>query len=93
MGLEVTGISKMFGPLAALADVSIAVAPGQFHALLGENGAGKSTLVRCIMGVHPPTRGQLRVGGRAASFRNLGEARAAGIGMVHQHFTLSLIHI
>jgi len=87
-GLETIGMSKVFGPLVALEDVSIKVEPGEFHALLGENGAGKSTLVKCIMGFYQPTRGQLLVDGREVDIRNPGDARAAGIGMVYQHFTL-----
>jgi general nucleoside transport system ATP-binding protein len=87
-GLETLGMSKVFGPLVALEDVSITIAPGEFHALLGENGAGKSTLVKCIMGFYQPTRGQLRVNGQETIIRNPGDARAAGIGMVYQHFTL-----
>jgi general nucleoside transport system ATP-binding protein len=86
--LETIGMTKVFGPLVALEDVSIKVEPGEFHALLGENGAGKSTLVKCIMGFYQPTRGQLLVDGREAQIHNPGDARAAGIGMVYQHFTL-----
>ena len=87
-GLETVGMSKIFGPLTALDDVSIKIEPGEFHALLGENGAGKSTLVKCIMGFYQPTRGQLMINGHETPIRNPGDARAAGIGMVYQHFTL-----
>ena len=88
IGLETVGIGKIFGPLVALDDVSIKVPAGSFHALLGENGAGKSTLVKCIMGFYQPDRGQVLVDGREIAVRNPREARAAGIGMVYQHFTL-----
>jgi ABC-type uncharacterized transport system ATPase subunit len=88
IGLETVGIRKVFGPLVALDEVSINVPPGSFHALLGENGAGKSTLVKCIMGFYQPDGGQVLVDGREIAVRNPREARAAGIGMVYQHFTL-----
>jgi simple sugar transport system ATP-binding protein len=88
IGLETVGIGKIFGPLVALDDVSIKVPAGSFHALLGENGAGKSTLVKCIMGFYQPDRGQVLVNGHEIEVKNPREARAAGIGMVYQHFTL-----
>ncbi|MHB2168872.1 ABC transporter ATP-binding protein [Alsobacter sp. R-9] len=88
IGLETVGIGKIFGPLVALDDVSIRVPAGSFHALLGENGAGKSTLVKCIMGFYQPDRGTVLVDGREIQVKNPREARAAGIGMVYQHFTL-----
>jgi general nucleoside transport system ATP-binding protein len=59
--LETIGMTKIFGPLVALDDVSIAVESGAFHALLGENGAGKSTLVKCIMGFYSPNKGHVRL--------------------------------
>ena len=62
--LETIGMTKIFGSLVALEDVSIKVEPGSFHALLGENGAGKSTLVKCIMGYYHATEGAILVGGR-----------------------------
>jgi ABC-type uncharacterized transport system ATPase subunit len=88
IGIETVGMSKIFGSLVALDDVSIKVMPGEFHALLGENGAGKSTLVKCIMGFYQPTHGQLLVNGQETPIRHPQDARAAGIGMVYQHFTL-----
>jgi simple sugar transport system ATP-binding protein len=88
IGLETIGIGKVFGPLVALDDVSIKVPAGSFHALLGENGAGKSTLVKCIMGFYQPDSGSVLVDGQQIQVRNPREARARGIGMVYQHFTL-----
>ncbi len=86
--LETVGMTKVFGALRALDDVSLRIEAGEFHALLGENGAGKSTLVKCIMGFYPPTRGQLLVNDRETVIRSPADARSAGIGMVYQHFTL-----
>ncbi|MBN9020615.1 MAG: ATP-binding cassette domain-containing protein, partial [Rhizobiales bacterium] len=88
VGLETIGMTKVFGPLVALDDVSIRVAPGTVHALLGENGAGKSTLVKCIMGFYEPTRGSVLVDGAEAAIRSPRDAHAHGIGMVYQQFTL-----
>lgn len=88
MALETVGMTKRFGSLTALEDVSIKVAPGEVHALLGENGAGKSTLVKCIMGFYQPTSGGLILDGAERAIRTPAEARAAGVGMVYQHFTL-----
>lgn len=86
--LEAIGMTKIFGPLVALDDVSLKVEAGSFHALLGENGAGKSTLVKCIMGFYSPDKGQVLLDGREVSIKSPRDARANGIGMVYQHFTL-----
>jgi ABC-type uncharacterized transport system ATPase subunit len=86
--LEVSSLSKSFGAFRALDGVSLRLAPGTVHALLGENGAGKSTLVKCIMGYHKPDEGRIRLGTREVSPRSPREAQALGIGMVYQHFTL-----
>ena len=86
--LETIGMSKSFGTLRALADVSLKVAAGSFHALLGENGAGKSTLVKCIMGFYQPTSGALLVDGIEVDAKSPVRAAALGLGMVYQHFTL-----
>ncbi len=86
--LECINITKMFGDLAANADVSLRVAPGEIHALLGENGAGKSTLVKIIYGSLQPTSGELRWMGKPVTIPNPAAARNLGIGMVFQHFSL-----
>ncbi|MDO1584916.1 ABC transporter ATP-binding protein [Rhizobium oryzicola] len=86
--LSATGMTKTFGSFTALGDVSIDVAAGSFHALLGENGAGKSTLVKCIMGFYSADKGQVTLDGQEISIRSPRDARAHGIGMVYQHFTL-----
>jgi simple sugar transport system ATP-binding protein len=88
IGVATRGMTKIFGSLRALEDVSISVEPGTVHALLGENGAGKSTLVKCMMGFYKPTRGSLIVEGREVSPKNPREAMKLSLGMVYQHFTL-----
>ena len=86
--VEVVGMGKRFGALVALEDVSLALSPGSFHAVLGENGAGKSTLVKCMMGYHRPDAGRIVVDGREQVIGNPRQAHALGFGMVYQHFTL-----
>ena len=88
LGIEAIAMTKRFGDFTALDDVSSKVAPGSFHALLGENGAGKSTLVKCIMGYYQPDAGEVVVGGRQRDIDNPRVAHALGLGMVYQHFTL-----
>ena len=88
LDVETVGLSKRFGALLALDDVSLRVHAGSFHALLGENGAGKSTLVKCLVGYHPPDAGSIVVGQRERRIRSPHDAHALGIGMVYQHFTL-----
>src|SRR5216117_544547 len=85
--LTVAGMTKRFGSLVALDDVSLTLEPGTFHALLGENGAGKSTLVKCIMGYYRPDAGDILVDGREQTIDNPRAAHALGLGMVYQHFT------
>jgi simple sugar transport system ATP-binding protein len=86
--VEIVGLSKRFGALQALDDVSLALPPGAFHAILGENGAGKSTLVKCVMGYHRADAGRVLVDGRPRPIAGPREAAALGFGMVYQHFTL-----
>ena len=88
LGVETLGMTMRFGAFTALDDVSIAIRPGSFHALLGENGAGKSTLVKCIMGFYRATAGQLMVGGQEVEIPDPNAAHVMGLGMVYQHFTL-----
>jgi simple sugar transport system ATP-binding protein len=88
LGVEAVAMTKRFGDFVALDAVSLKVAPGSFHALLGENGAGKSTLVKCIMGYYRPDQGAVIVGDREQAIDNPRAAHALGLGMVYQHFTL-----
>jgi simple sugar transport system ATP-binding protein len=85
--LELTGIVKRFGSVQALRGADFTLEPGEVHALLGENGAGKSTLVHCAYGMISPDAGTIRLRGRPVTIRSPRDARALGIGMVHQHFT------
>jgi general nucleoside transport system ATP-binding protein len=86
--LEARHMTKRFGGLLALDDVSFTLRPSTFHALLGENGAGKSTLVKCIMGFYQADSGRVVVGDSDVVVKNPREAQRFGIGMVYQHFTL-----
>jgi ABC-type uncharacterized transport system ATPase subunit len=88
MKLELRGITKAFGPVIANQDISITVEPGQIHCLLGENGAGKSTLMNVLYGLYSADSGEILLDGQPMSFAGPGDAMAAGIGMVHQHFML-----
>lgn len=85
--LRLESISRRFGAVQALHDADFALAPGEFHALLGENGAGKSTLMRIAAGLLQPDSGRIFVGGRQVLPGSPREARRLGIGMVHQHFS------
>lgn len=88
MKLELRGITKRFGPLVANDSISISVESGQIHALLGENGAGKSTLMNVLYGLYDPDEGEIFINDEPMRFNGPGDAVAAGIGMVHQHFML-----
>ncbi|MBT1002355.1 ABC transporter ATP-binding protein [Paenarthrobacter sp. DKR-5] len=88
MKLELKGITKTFGSLVANDHIDLLVEPGQVHCLLGENGAGKSTLMNVLYGLYDPTEGQILVDDEPVVFKGPGDAMAAGIGMVHQHFML-----
>ncbi len=85
--LMLRGIVKRFGPVQALAGVDLTVAPGELHALLGENGAGKSTLMHIAYGMLRPDSGEILMAGIARHIDSPRQARALGIGMVHQHST------
>jgi len=86
--LRIDGLAKRFGSLQALADVSLALMPGEVHCLLGENGAGKSTLCNLVFGVHSPDAGQMVLDGAPYTPRSPADALNHGIAMVHQHFSL-----
>ena len=86
--LELRGITKRFPGVLANDRVSFAVAEGEIHALLGENGAGKSTLVKIIYGVLHADEGTMLWEGRPVQVADPHAARALGIGMVFQHFSL-----
>lgn len=88
MKLELRGITKRFGSLVANDRISLTVEPGEIHCLLGENGAGKSTLMNVLYGLYSADEGQVLLDGEVQHFRGPGDAMAAGIGMVHQHFML-----
>lgn len=88
MKLELRGITKRFGALVANDHIDLTVEPGEIHCLLGENGAGKSTLMNVLYGLYTADEGEVLLDGRPQHFRGPGDAMAAGIGMVHQHFML-----
>jgi simple sugar transport system ATP-binding protein len=81
-------MGKRFGSLQALADVSLDIAPGEIHCLLGENGAGKSTLCNLVFGVYPPDEGRMLLDGRAYQPSGPADALSQRVAMVHQHFSL-----
>jgi general nucleoside transport system ATP-binding protein len=86
--LQALALTKRYGDFVANDAIDIEVRPGQIHALLGENGAGKSTLVKTIYGLIRPSAGELRWQGKPVVLAGPAQARALGIGMVFQHFSL-----
>ncbi len=86
--IELVGIDKRFGAVHANRDVSLRVAAGTIHGIVGENGAGKSTLMNILHGFYQADAGEIRVDGHAIQVRSSEDAIAAGIDMVHQHFML-----
>src|SRR6478736_1478651 len=89
LALDTYELTKRFGSFTAMDRVTMHVAPGTVHALLGENGAGKSTLVKCVAGFQRAEEGAILIDGREQDIANPIIARALGIGMVYQHFTLA----
>jgi ribose transport system ATP-binding protein len=87
--VELTGVSKSFGGVAALRDVDFTLHAGEIHGLVGENGAGKSTLMKIIAGVHTDYGGRFRIDGREVRLRSARDARSAGIAMVHQELSIA----
>ncbi len=86
--IELTGISKRFGAVQANRDISLTVAKGTIHGIVGENGAGKSTLMSILYGFYRADSGEIRIDGEPCRIHAPRDAIAAGIGMVHQHFML-----
>ncbi|MBE1297299.1 MAG: ATP-binding cassette domain-containing protein [Rhodobacteraceae bacterium] len=86
--IELKGISKAFGPVQANKDISISVAPGTIHGIIGENGAGKSTLMSILYGFYKADSGEIWINGKKTEIPDSQAAIAAGIGMVFQHFKL-----
>src|SRR5260370_30479259 len=86
--LQTIGLTKRYGDFLANEAIDIDVRPRQIHALLGENGAGKSTLVKAVYGLIQPSEGEMRWRGAKMVLSGPSEARARGIGMVFQHFSL-----
>jgi ABC-type uncharacterized transport system ATPase subunit len=86
--LQLANITKRYPSVVANSDVSLTVQPGETHAVLGENGAGKSTLMKIIYGAVKPDEGSVMFNGQPVHIRNPQEARALGISMVFQHFSL-----
>lgn len=86
--LELSGITKRFGPTTALDGVDLAVRPGEVLALIGENGAGKSTLMNVLAGLHRADGGEMRVHGRPYAPASPLDARRTGIALIHQELSL-----
>ncbi|MCP3762048.1 ABC transporter ATP-binding protein [Domibacillus sp. A3M-37] len=86
--IEMLGIRKEFNGFVANDDITLQLAKGEIHALLGENGAGKSTLMNVLFGLYQPEAGEIRVNGQNVLITNPNKANDLGIGMVHQHFML-----
>jgi len=87
--LDVRNVSKNFGAIRAVNDISFSVAPGEVVGLMGDNGAGKSTMVKLIAGNFPPTEGEIAVGGEVCHFHKPIEARAKGIEVVYQDLAIA----
>src|SRR5688500_11532617 len=86
--LKLEGVSKQFPGVKALDNVSLEVAPGQIHGLLGENGAGKSTLIKIMSGAYQPDSGTMELDGQRLHLATPHQAQALGIVTIYQEFTL-----
>ncbi|WP_243009133.1 ATP-binding cassette domain-containing protein [Clostridium sp. AM58-1XD] len=88
MNLEMKNISKQFGPVAALQDVSFQTGPGEIHGLLGENGAGKTTLMNILSGNFPPTSGKIIIDGKEITDMTPQKSMEMKIRFIHQELNL-----
>ena len=86
--IQVENLTKQFGRIVAVEDVSLRIEPSEVFALVGDNGAGKSTLMNMLSGVHKPTSGQIYKDGQTVDFDNPSDARATGIETVYQDLAL-----
>src|ERR1700758_4275805 len=86
--LELRGVSRHFGAIQALVDVTFSLEPGQVVGLMGDNGAGKSTLVKVVAGNFPPSHGEILIDGKPVHFSRPVDARAQGIEVVYQDLAL-----
>ncbi|AMA73933.1 MULTISPECIES: sugar ABC transporter ATP-binding protein [Aneurinibacillus] len=86
--IEMTGISKSFGKVQVLKDVSFSLKKGEIHALMGENGAGKSTMMKILTGIYPKDSGTIRVRGQEVNFSGPKEAEQMGIAVIHQELNI-----
>jgi simple sugar transport system ATP-binding protein len=92
--LELDNVSKFFGTVIALKEISFAVKLGEVHCLLGDNGAGKSTLIKILSGVHQPTSGEMRIAGSPVAWASPRDALDHGVATVYQDLaTVPLISI
>ncbi len=89
VALRMEGISKRFGPVQALSDVTFTARAGTVHALVGENGAGKSTLMKILAGVYQPNSGSIAIQGRPCTLANPAQAIEAGVSMIYQELDLA----
>ena len=87
--LRIRGVAKRFGPTVALGGVSLEVAPGEVHALIGENGAGKSTLMKVLSGAHQPDAGSLSLDGQPYEPSDPLHSRNSGVAMINQELNLA----
>ncbi len=85
--VEMIDIVKEFPGVRALKGVQLKLRPGKVHTLMGENGAGKSTLMKCLIGIQPVTSGKIIVDGKEVHYKNVIEAMADGISMIHQELS------
>jgi ribose transport system ATP-binding protein/rhamnose transport system ATP-binding protein len=86
--IDIQSVSKTFGAIAALTDVSLTIGKGEIHAICGENGAGKSTLVKILTGVYRPDQGTISIDGKPTNIQRPKDAEAAGIAFVAQELSL-----